>query len=161
MDIFETKKNNIADVVLAMKSVSKENIDSIAQQVCKSVLDGNEYAITTYIKAKALEEISSSIQSKIKQYAIDEAENHGAESNIFGCGVSVKSTANKYDYSDCEEWVNLNNQIKELTERKKAIEKQMVLAMGYSEMVDEDGVVVVPATLEKSGSTTIAIKIPK
>lgn len=161
MDLFETKKNSIADVVLSMNSVSKANIDSIADQVCSSVLNGNEYAITAYIKAKALEEISSSIQSKIKQYAIDEAERSGPESNIFGCGVSVKSTPNKYDYSDCEEWVNLNDQIKELTERKKALEKQMVLAMNYSEMVDEDGVVVIPAKLEKGGSTTIAIKIPK
>jgi hypothetical protein len=161
MDLFETKKNSIADVVLSMNNVSKSNIDSIAEQVCSSVLNGNEYAITAYIKAKALEEISSSIQSKIKQYAIDEAEKSGPESKIFGCGVSVKSTANKYDYSGCEEWVNLNNQIKELTERKKALEKQMVLAMNYSEMVDEDGVVVIPAKLEKGGSTTIAIKIPK
>lgn len=161
MDIFEKKENNIANVVLSMNKVSKTNIDSVANEVCRSVLDGNEYAITTYIKAKALEEISSSIQSKIKQYAIDEAEKHGSESNIFGCGVSVKSTPSKYNYSHCEEWAELDSKIKELTERKKAIEKQMVLAMGYSEMVDEDGVVITPAVLESAGSTTIAIKIPK
>lgn len=161
MDIFKEESNNLADVVLSMDRVTKSNIDSISNEVCKSVLDGNEYAITTYIKAKALEEISSSIQSKIKQYAIDEAEAGGKESVVFGCGVSVKSTANKYDFSSSDEWLILDQQIKDLSEKKKELEKQMVLAMGYSEMTDKDGVIIPPAVIEKHGATTIAIKIPK
>jgi hypothetical protein len=33
--------------------------------------------------------------------------------------------------------------------------------MGYSEMVDKDGVVIVPAVIKKAGGDTLQINIPK
>ena len=74
MDLFEKKNNSIADVVLSLDSINKSSIENIAHQVSKAVMEGDEYAITAYIKAKALEEIASSIQEKIKSYAVEEAE---------------------------------------------------------------------------------------
>lgn len=37
----------------------------------------------------------------------------------------------------------------------------MIQAMDYAEMVDKDGVVIIPAKVKKAGGTTIAINIPK
>jgi hypothetical protein len=160
MDLFEKKNNSIADVVLSLDSINKSNIENIAHQVSKAVMEGDEYAITAYIKAKALEEIASSIQEKIKSYAVEEAERVGG-SKVLGCDIVVKSTPNKYNYDSSSEWCELTAQIEKLTERKKEIEKQMVLAMNYAELVDNDGVIVIPAIIEKAGYQTIQVKIPK
>jgi N-acetylglucosamine kinase-like BadF-type ATPase len=160
MDLFEKKNNSIADVVLSLDSINKSSIENIAHQVSKAVMEGDEYAITAYIKAKALEEIASSIQEKIKSYAVEEAERVGG-SKVLGCDIVVKSTPNKYNYDSSSEWCELTAQIEKLTERKKEIEKQMVLAMNYAELVDNDGVIVIPAIIEKAGYQTIQVKIPK
>lgn len=161
MDLFETKKNSIADVVLSFDSINKSNIENVAHQVSKAVMEGNEYAITAYIKAKALEEIATSIQEKIKPYAVEEAERGGSDSKVLGCDVLVKSTPSKYKYDSSEEWCELTAQIEKLTERKKEIEKQMVTAMNYAELVDSDGVIITPAVIDKPGYQTIQVKIPK
>lgn len=160
MDLFEKKNNSIADVVLSLDSINKSSIENIAHQVSKAVMEGDEYAITAYIKAKALEEIASSIQEKIKSYAVEEAERVGG-SKVLGCDIVVKSTPNKYNYDSSSEWCELTAHIEKLTERKKEIEKQMVLAMNYAELVDNDGVIVIPAIIEKAGYQTIQVKIPK
>jgi hypothetical protein len=160
MDLFEKKNNSIADVVLSLDSINKSSIENIAHQVSKAVMEGDEYAITAYIKAKALEEIASSIQEKIKSYAVEEAERVGG-SKVLGCDIVVKSTPNKYNYDSSSEWCELTAQIDKLTERKKEIEKQMVLAMNYAELVDNDGIIVIPAIIEKAGYQTIQVKIPK
>ncbi len=161
MDLFEKKNNSIADVVLSLDSINKSNIENIAHKVSKAVMEGNEYAITAYIKAKALEEIAASIQDKIKSYAVEEAERGGSDSKVLGCDVVVKSTPNKYNYDSSSEWCELSTHIEKLAERKKEIEKQMVLAMNYAELIDNDGVIVIPATIEKAGYQTIQVKIPK
>jgi N-acetylglucosamine kinase-like BadF-type ATPase len=160
MDLFEKKNNSIADVVLSLDSINKSSIENIAHQVSKAVMEGDEYAITAYIKAKALEEIASSIQEKIKSYAVEEAERVGG-SKVLGCDIVVKSTPNKYNYDSSSEWCEITAHIEKLTERKKEIEKQMVLAMNYAELVDNDGVIVIPAIIEKAGYQTIQVKIPK
>ena len=62
----------------------------------------------------------------------------------------------------------LNDQLKtvvkelnELKSKMKSHEEKMIQAMNYAEMVDKDGVVVIPAKVKKAGGTTIAINIPK
>jgi hypothetical protein len=158
IDIFKEETNGM---VLSLDNLSKEYLQSVANDIAKSVYDGNEYALPTYIKAKGLEEIAKSIQESIKESAIDEAHDYRKDEKILGCEFLIKSTPTTYDFSHNDEWVHLNNEIARLKAHQKEIEKQMILATTVAQMVNNDGVVIEPAVVKKDGGQTIQINIPK
>jgi hypothetical protein len=158
IDIFKEETNGI---VLSLDNLSKEYLQSVASDIAKSVYEGNEYALPTYIKAKGLEEIAKSIQESIKEAAIDEAQDYRKDEKVLGCEFLIKATPTTYDFSNNDEWVHLNNEINRLKALQKDIEKQMILAMGMAQMVNNDGVVIEPAVVKKDGGQTIQINIPK
>ena len=156
IDIFENE-----NFVLKQYELSKSGFAKVASQVIEPVMAGEVDALQTFIKAKGLLEIATVILEGVKEEALSEASKYSKEDKILGCGFLVKSVANTYDYSNNEEWVRLNEQINELKAVQKEIEKKMVIAMGYSEMVDKDGVVIEPAVIKKAGGDTLQINIPK
>lgn len=158
IDIFKEETNGL---VLALDNLSKAHLHSIADDIAKSVYDGNEYALPTYIKAKGIEEIAKSIQERIKEMAIDDAQDYRKDEKVLGCEFLVKSTPTAYDFTHNDEWVHLNNEINRLKNLQKDIEKQMILATTVSQLVSADGVIVQPAMIKKEGGETIQINIPK
>jgi hypothetical protein len=156
IDIFENE-----NFVLKQYELSKSGFAKVANQVIEPVMAGEVDALHTFIKAKGLLEIATAILDGVKEEALNEASKYSKEDKILGCGFLVKSVANTYDYSNNEEWVRINEQINELKAVQKEIEKKMVIAMGYSEMVDKDGVVIEPAVIKKAGGDTLQINIPK
>jgi hypothetical protein len=158
IDIFKEETNGL---VLALDNLSKAHLHSIADNVAKSVYEGNEYALPTYIKAKGIEEIAKSIQERIKEMAIDDAQDYRKDEKVLGCEFLVKSTPTTYDFTHNDEWVHLNNEINRLKNLQKDIEKQMILATTVSQLVNIDGVIIQPAMIKKEGGETIQINIPK
>ena len=156
IDIFENE-----NFVLKQYELSKSGFAKVASQVIEPVMAGSVDALQTFIKAKGLLEIATVILEGVKEEALNEAAKYSKEDKVLGCGFLVKSVANTYDYSNNEEWSIINEQINELKALQKEIEKKMVIAMGYSEMVDKDGVVIVPAVIKKAGGDTLQINIPK
>lgn len=158
IDIF---KEDDKGMVLALDNLSKAYLQSIAEDISNSVFNGNEYALPTYIKAKGLEEIAKAIQESIKELAIDDAHDYRKDEKVLGCEFLVKNTPTTYDFSHNDEWKILNDEITKLKAQQKEIEKQMILAMGMAQMVNNDGVVIEPAVVKKDGGQTIQINIPK
>lgn len=158
IDIF---KEDDKGMVLALDNLSKAYLQSIAEDISDSVFNGNEYALPTYIKAKGLEEIAKAIQESIKELAIDDAQDYRKDEKVLGCEFLVKNTPTTYDFSHNDEWKILNDEITKLKAQQKEIEKQMILAMGMAQMVNNDGVVIEPAVVKKDGGQTIQINIPK
>lgn len=156
IDIFENE-----NFVLKQYEISKSGLAKVASQVIEPVMEGKVDALETFIKAKGLLEIATNVMDGVKEEALNEASKYSKEDKILGCGFLVKSVANTYDYSNNEEWVILNEKINELKVLQKEIEKKMVVAMGYSEMVDKDGIVIEPAVIKKAGGDTLQINIPK
>jgi 3-phosphoglycerate kinase len=156
IDIFENE-----NFVLKQYELSKSGFAKVASQVIGPVIAGEVDALQTFIKAKGLLEIATVILDGVKEEALNEASKYSKEDKVLGCGFLVKSVANTYDYSNNEEWSIINEKINELKAVQKEIEKKMVIAMGYSEMVDKDGVVIVPAVIKKAGGDTLQINIPK
>jgi hypothetical protein len=156
IDIFENE-----NFVLKQYELSKSGFAKVASQVIEPVMAGEVDALQTFIKAKGLLEIATVILEGVKEEALNEAAKYSKEDKVLGCGFLVKSVANTYDYSNNEEWSIINEQINQLKAVQKEIEKKMVVAMGYSEMVDKDGVVIVPAVIKKAGGDTLQINIPK
>lgn len=159
MDIFSEDLK--AGIVFTPGKISKETISSKAGDICSEVMEGSLCPLETYIKAKAISDVATSICKTIKDVAIDEASKYGPEDKVLGVGFATKSTPTQYDFSDDSEWCDLEEKIKELKQRQKEVEGKMILAMDYSEMIDDDGVVITPARIKKDGGTTIQINVPK
>lgn len=159
MDIFSEELSK--GIAFAPGKISKESIAVKAKEVSDEVMEGNMCPLETYIKAKAVSDVAAGICKTIKDSAIDEANKYGADDKVLGVGFATKSTPTQYDFSDDAEWVLLNDKITQLKAQQKEIEGKMILAMNYAEMVDDTGVVIVPARVKKDGSTTIQINIPR
>ena len=159
IDIF---KEDSSGMVIALDNMSKANLSSIASQIVSTSVDGGyEDPLEAYVKAKGLSEIADGIMSGLKEYAIKDAYKFDKDQKVMGCSVLVKSTPNTYDFSHNPSWVHLNNEINRLKAEQKEIEKQMILAIGYSEMISADGELIEPAVVKKAGGETIQVTIPK
>lgn len=159
MDIF---KEDSTGMVLALDNLSKANLSKMANEIVFTSIDGGyEDPLEAYIKAKGLSEIADGIMTGLKDHAIKEAYKFDKDQKVLGCGVLVKATPNTYDFSHNPSWVHLNNEINRLKAEQKEIEKQMILAIGYSEMISSDGELIEPATIKKAGGETIQVTIPK
>ena len=159
IDIF---KEDSSGMVIALDNMSKANLSSIASQIVSTSIDGGyEDPLEAYVKAKGLSEIADGIMSGLKEYAIKDAYKFDKDQKVMGCSVLVKSTPNTYDFSHNPSWVHLNNEINRLKAEQKEIEKQMILAIGYSEMISADGELIEPAVVKKAGGETIQVTIPK
>lgn len=159
MDIFKEEDKGM---VIALDNMSKANLSNIASQVIFNCIDyGNEDPLDAYIKAKGLSEIADGIMSGLKEYAIKDAYKFDKDQKVMGCSVLVKSTPSTYEFSHNPSWVHLNNEINRLKAEQKEIEKQMILAIGYSEMISADGELIEPALVKKAGGETIQVTIPK
>lgn len=160
MDIFGDNKKGI-DQIVNLPDLSKSNLLSIATSVVDAVNDGNEDALEQFLKAKGLSELSAAIMDGLKYEAVREASKYSESQTILGCGVSVKSGSKKYDFSNNPEWVDLVKKIDELSTKKKELEKLMIDASNYAQVVDKDGVIVPAAVIVSSGADTLMIKLPK
>jgi|LakMenEpi03Aug12_release.lakeMendotaPanAssembly.Ray.scaffolds.fasta_scaffold31592_14 hypothetical protein len=159
MDIF---KEDSTGMILALDNLSKANLSKMANEIVFTSLNGGyEDPLEAYVKAKGLGEIADGIMTGLKDYAIKEAYKFDKEQKVIGCSVLVKSVPNTYDFSSNPSWVHLNNEINRLKAEQKEIEKQMILAIGYSEMVSADGEIIQPAVVKKAGGETIQVTIPK
>jgi hypothetical protein len=159
MDIF---KEDSTGMVIALDNLSKASLSKMANEIVLTSIEGGyEDPLEAYIKAKGLSEIADGIMIGLKDYAMKEAYRYEKDQKVLGCTVLVKATPNTYDFSHNPSWVHLNNEINRLKAEQKEIEKQMILAIGYSEMISADGELIEPATIKKAGGETIQVTIPK
>lgn len=140
---------------------SKAEIAVTIDGIVKNIRKEDEDYLGRYIQTKALEEVVKGVLEAIKKDAEEEAEKLGKDAKYMGAAVSVKNLANKYGYDHNETWVTLKDQEKQIKEAIKKVEEQMVLAMKYSEIVDDEGTVITPAVLKEAGGSTIAITLSK
>lgn len=158
MDIFKETQQGLT---LTLDKISKSIITDYSQKVVHNVMEGNEYALEQYIKAKAVSEIANSIMDGLKELAIQEADNYNPNDKVSGCSFQIKSVASTYDFSHDDEWRSIQEDMEKLKNLLKAREKQMIDACNYAELVDKNGEVIPPAVVKKPGGSTIAIVIPK
>lgn len=159
MDIFSEELSK--GIAFAPVKISKESITVKAGEVSNEVMEGNMCPLETYIKAKAVSDVASEICKTIKDVAIDEACKYGLNDKVLGVGFATKNLANTYNFDHDSEWKNMSIELNELKAKMKAYELKMIQAMNYAEMVDNDGVVIVPAKIKKPGGVTIQINIPR
>lgn len=127
---------------------TKFGLDLMAETVAEQVRDGNVNALDAVIRLNAMETFVKMVKEKISTDVLDELYKHPKQkAEINGVSVS-EMTSIKYDYSHLAGWSELDQQIAELTEKKKAIEDH--------EKTYHKGDLPI-----KSSSVTFKIQIPK
>jgi hypothetical protein len=103
-------------------SPTKFGLDLMAEAIAEQVQNGNLNALETVIRLNAMEQLTKMIKEKISKDVMDELYKHPKQkAEINGVQVSEFSSV-KYDYSHLPGWDELDQQIAELTEKRKAIE---------------------------------------
>lgn len=101
---------------------TKFGLDLMAETVAEQVRDGNVNALDAVIRLNAMETFVKMVKEKISTDVLDELYKHPKQkAEINGVSVS-EMTSIKYEYSHLPGWSELDQQIAELTEKKKAIE---------------------------------------
>lgn len=116
------KLARLDDIKVGEIAPTKFGLDLMAETVAEQVRDGNVNALDAVIRLNAMETFVKMVKEKISTDVLDELYKHPKQKAEIN-GVSVtEMTSIKYDYSHLPGWSELDQQIAELTEKKKAIE---------------------------------------
>jgi hypothetical protein len=116
------KLSRLDDIRVGEISPTKFGLDLMAEAIAEQVQNGNLNALETAIRLNAMEQLTKMIKEKISKDVMDELYKHPKQkAEINGVQVSEFSSV-KYDYSHLPGWDELDKQIAELTEKRKAIE---------------------------------------
>lgn len=116
------KLSRLDDIRVGEISPTKFGLDLMAEAIAEQVQNGNLNALETAIRLNAMEQLTKMIKEKISKDVMDELYKHPKQkAEINGVQVSEFSSV-KYDYSHLPGWDELDQQIAELTDKRKAIE---------------------------------------
>lgn len=139
----------------------KSIIDNANEIMDKLLDDGMTNPLEIYTQLKAVSEYIDACIDKVKPTAIDELEKYGKDGvKMYGVPLIVKNQGKKYSFDHCDMWVQLDDEIKELTEERKNLEAQLKGAIGTQGIIAEDGEVIEPARIVSEGKTIIQATIP-
>ncbi len=117
------KLSKLDDIKVGEISPTKFGLDLMAEAIAEQVQNGNLNALETAIRLNAMEQLTKMIKEKISNHVMDELYKHPKQkAEINGVQVSEFSSV-KYDYSHLPGWSELDQQIAELTEKRKEIEE--------------------------------------
>jgi len=137
---------------------SKANINVVSKQLAETVKHGNADPIEFAIRLKFIKECLDASMALIQDDLIKAI---GNGTTLYGAKLKVAEKGTKYDYSNNEQWIELENQIKPLRDKQKVIEEQMKSASknGKSFVDEETGEIIRPAI--KKSTTSIEITLSK
>jgi hypothetical protein len=105
---------------------NKREIKAFSEMAVNEILSGNNDLITVAIQLKSASETFEAISKdeRVKEAIRNEVEKYGKMAEFNGSKIELAETGVKYDFSDCncQEWKDLDNEIKRLTEAKKGVE---------------------------------------
>lgn len=115
---------DLAEVRIGEIQPTKFAIEMMADTVAERVMEGHADAVNIAVQLAAVDQLSKAIRERIGGeviFALGKYPKMKAE--VMGASVTAVDTP-RYDYSHVEGWAELDTQIKELTERRKAIEEE-------------------------------------
>lgn len=153
--------SNVNELVISNLTPSKSAIQLLSNQIASIVQSGTLPPIEAAIRLKAIEELAKDAQEKIKMDVLFDAGNYpSGKAEMFGCTLQTMEYGVKYDYSTNEEWRILDQQIKDLTERKKSIEDKLKKIPQGKVLVDEETGETLTAPV-KTSTTSFKITLAK
>lgn len=112
------------EIVIAsgMQVPTKAEITAKVQEIVSEVREGNASALRTYGQLNAIKKACEAAMTEVLESAINEREQFGKESRIFGVNFDIVEGGVKYDYSADKEWSDLQEQIDALRLEQKGRE---------------------------------------
>jgi hypothetical protein len=144
------------------EGLSKKQITDLADKSVSNVLDeGNVFQVAEALAA--MEEFVKNIRKdeRFVQFLRDElAKHHGRLITTSGAKIEMCEAGVSYDYSNNGEWKELDEQIRTLTEQRKAVEEKLrTLAPGRMAVDPETGEVIEGP--KKSSKSTYRITLKR
>ena len=112
------------EIVIAsgMQVPTKADITAKVNEIVNEVREGNASALRTYGQLNAIKKACEDAMKDVLESAINEREQYGKESRIFGVNFDIVEGGVKYDYSADKEWSDLQEQIDALKLEQKGRE---------------------------------------
>lgn len=101
---------------------TKAEITAKVNEIVSEVQEGNASALRTYGQLNAIKKACEDAMKDILESAINEREQWGKESRIYGVNFDIVEGGVKYDYSADKEWSDLQEQIDALKLEQKGRE---------------------------------------
>lgn len=137
------------------EGLSKREIADLADRSVNTVLEeGNVFQVAEALAA--MEEFVKNVRKdeRFVQFLRDElAKHHGRLITTSGAKVEMCEAGVSYDYSNSAEWCELDEQIRLLTEQKKALEEKLRTVAPGRMAVDPETGEVIEGPMKSSKST--------
>ena len=112
---------------LSQFPATKQEVKDYFTQAKELIMSGDVEPLKFAVQIKAFEELVKSLREDkdIRSLIIGEVAKHGKEAEFNRSVIRISETGVRYDYSDCNSSRHhvLTEQIKELTEKKKELER--------------------------------------
>jgi hypothetical protein len=96
------------------------------------------------------------LEKGLKEKSIEDLHKLGGKTSNFGVDFQISEVGVKYDYSENEKWVEINNQIKFLEEKRKEVEAFIKgIKSSFTQVDEETGEAIHWHPASKSSTTTI------
>lgn len=143
------------------KHLNKQEIVELAKENAQAIIDNGKYdLLKVYVELKRYETYLKGLIQCLKTSAFDEATKMGEKSFDYNEAKVSISTRTKWDFSVDNKWIELDNQIKQLTQEKKDREKYLKENNKVHTKVDkETGLIIEEFVLPKEIEYGITIKL--
>jgi hypothetical protein len=149
------------------RKIDKHEIVNIANENGQSVIDSKKYdLLKVYIELKRYEVYLKTLIEKIKEHAFVQATVHSTQNKnnrktfLYANAKVAISTRTVWDFSSDKIWKELDDKIKELTEKKKEREKYLKEHSKPTTIVDEGtGAIIEQTDIPKEINQSLTIRL--
>jgi hypothetical protein len=150
--------NNLIEIKQDIQP-SKEMAAQLADNLLSIVNEGNANPLDALAKLKCLSLAFEQAEKKIKELALEELEKHGSKSiEINGTKFTKIETGVRYDYSNNNNWNELNQHCENAIALRKALEDKLKkIEYGHSIVNEATGEVI--AAPIKTSTTSLKVEL--
>lgn len=139
---------------------TKTDIKRYADSLIENVESGNQGALSLALSIKVVEELMKELKDRLLEYSLTEIDLHpSGKAEIDGAKIERVEAGVKYDYSNDDVWVKMNEELNSIKDKMKSRESILKSIPEGITMFDEDGTGISCPT--KTSTTTIKITLAK
>lgn len=145
----------IFDLVTTADRTTKEVLSAKVEEMFNDITLDNVTPLEAVVAITAAEKVLSELKSRFISDAVEYADNNGIKV-CRGAEIGIKEAGVKYDYSVCNKWNEMTEQIKAIEDKRKAVEKMLKCATTDAPYIDDttgEAIVGIP----KRSTTTLTV----
>jgi hypothetical protein len=144
---------------------NQESIKEITNSFVTPILNGDVQIEKGIVILRALKKAIEDAEEKLYDDVVEEIFKYGKEgASIHGAKITIKEVGVKYDFENCADviWNDLNNQIKELTDKRKEREAFLkTLTKQFTYVDDSTGEIITINPAIRKSTTGFVIQFAK